>query len=177
MTTQETAQILVVLEVAYPKFYINTSDANKKAAFKLWHMAFENVDYKLVNYALGEVIKTCKFPPTIADLNEKIDEVRNIDKKTPAEFWVELQRAVSNGQYKVAESFESLSEPVKKFVGSPNGLRELCLSELDIFNTVTRGQFLKQIPIIINKQENKLKIPQNIRDLISQLDKTMLLEG
>lgn len=173
MTEKETMQIMAVLEVAYPRFY---KDIDKKLAFILWHRTLQNIDYMVVDYALTEVIKTCKFPPTVADIYEKIDEIKRIDQKTPAEYWVEIQRAVQAGQYRAEESFEKLSAPVKKFVGGASGLIELCMSEQGVFTTVTRGQFLKQIVTIVDREDMQAKVPDNIKALLTQVHNNLRLE-
>jgi hypothetical protein len=68
----ETTKIMAVIEVAYPRYYVNTSLEEKKRAAALWASMLADYSYEIVNGAVKALIATNKYPPTIADVTEKI---------------------------------------------------------------------------------------------------------
>lgn len=72
MTTKESAQILAVLTAAYPNAYKNMTENEAAAVAMVWAAQFADIHYSLVFMALQKVISTCKYPPTVCEVKEKI---------------------------------------------------------------------------------------------------------
>lgn len=174
MTKVETGKLLYLLQTAYPKYYDGKTAEELAGAVDLWYDLLKDQDATLVFAATKELLGTLKFPPTIADIKEKIYNMTNQEEDDLA-LWDELDRAVRRGLYNTQAVFDGLSPLVKKFVGNPAQLRDLALGKTETFNTVTKGQFLKQIPILKQREkELKMMLPEN-RQLIEDITSNVKL--
>lgn len=72
MTLKESAQILAVLTAAYPNAYKNMSENEAAGVALVWASQFDDVPADIVFMALQKAISTCKFPPTICEVKEKL---------------------------------------------------------------------------------------------------------
>lgn len=160
MTRDDTVIILGILKTAYPNFYKDMRKNEMYNTIDLWHEMFERDDVNLVKVAVKEYIQTGTFPPSIAEIKGKIYKLTNCET-TPAELWGCLQKALKNGIYGSKEEFEKLPAEVKAFVKNPAQLKEMALMDSDVVNSVTKGQFLKQIEMIQARvKEEKQMLPE-----------------
>lgn len=160
MTTEETTKILSVLKVAYPNFYRNITKQEAIETINLYSEMFKNDDGKIVTIAVKELINTLQFPPTIADIKNKMLELTT-ERKTPSELWGELEKALKDSIYHSEERFKELSPEVKKFVRSSAQLKEMAMMDSDVVHSVTKGQFFKQIEIIQKRiDDDKKMLPE-----------------
>lgn len=161
MTTEETTKVLSVLKAAYPNFYRNITKQEAIETINLYSEMFKNDDGKVVIIAVKELINTLQFPPTIADIKNKMLELTT-ERKTPSELWGELERALKDSIYHSKERFEELSPEVQKFVRDPAQLKEMAMMDSDVVHSVTKGQFFKQIEIIQKREdEDKKMLPES----------------
>ena len=72
MTEQEIASVLSIIKVAYPRFYLNITESDVKSTITLWREMFKDDDKKEVMIAVKELISELEFPPTVADIKNKI---------------------------------------------------------------------------------------------------------
>lgn len=75
MTLKESAQILAVLTAAYPNAYKNMAENEAAGVALVWASQFADVPADIVFMALQKAISTCKFPPTICDVKEKLKKL------------------------------------------------------------------------------------------------------
>jgi len=177
LTREETATMLTLLRVSYPNFYSKMKKTDMEMVLALWTDMFIDDDVNIVKYALKELIAThTGFPPDIAAVKNKIKEIVSVATNEPTneELWAMLKRAVSNGTYGAKQEFDKLPPILQKYCGSHSVLRDMALLDADIFNTVTRGQFLKQIKIVKDREEYNKRMPENIKALISSISTPML---
>ena len=167
MTRDDTVIILGILKTAYPNFYKDMKKDEMYNTIDLWNEMFEMDDVNLVKVAVKEYIQTGTFPPSIAEIKNKIYKLTNRET-TPAELWNCLQKALKNGIYGSEEEFEKLPAEVKAFVKNPAQLKEMAQMNSDVVNSVTKGQFFKQIEVIQARiKEDKQMLPEarKVREL------------
>lgn len=172
MTRKETAQMLDVLKTAYPTFYRTVSPEEGVKTLELYAEMFANDDIRIVKPALFNLIETHKgYPPDIAALKEKIRElvVAATGEPTDEELWQMLRRAASNGYYGAREEFDKLPRVVQRYLGSPSALRDLAVLDEKTLNTVTKGQFLKQIVSLRERQEFADSLPEGVKEAVARL--------
>lgn len=161
MTRNEIIVVLGILKTAYPNFYKNLSKEEMLDIVNLWSDMFQDSDSRIVTVAVKELINSFQYPPTIADVKNKMYSLTNNDK-TPSELWDRLQKAISRGIYHSEEEFEKLPDEVKEFIRSPRQLKELAMMDSDVVHSVTKGQFFKQIEVIQKrKEEDKKMLPES----------------
>lgn len=177
MTREETAQMLTLLRVSYPNFYSKMQKSDMEMVLSLWTDMFINDDVNIVKYALKELIATHSgFPPDIAAVKSKIKEITSAATKEPTdeELWATLKRAVSNGTYGAKQEFDRLPPILQRYCGSHTAIRDMATLDADIFNTVTRGQFLKQIKVVKDREEYNKRMPEDIKALIGAVANPMI---
>ena len=160
--------ILGTLRTAYPKFYSEMSKQEMLNTIDLWTEMFSHENPALVTAAVKNLINTFKWVPTIADIKEEMYRLTETQEETPIEIWNSIKKAMRRAAYYADEEFQALPELAKKFVGSPNQLREWAISN-DYNDGVVKGQFLKQYDVLLKRQkDNKLMLPQ-VREMVKQL--------
>ena len=171
MTREETIIILGILKASYSNFYKDMAKRDLETIVNVWSELFQNDDVNLVKLAVKELIQTQKYPPAIADVKNKMAQITSKEKE-PTELWAELHKAIKNSTYHSEEEFAKLSPEVKRYVRNPAQLKELAQMDSDIINSVTKGQFLKQIDQIQKKdQEEKQMLPETkkYQEMIKQI--------
>ena len=172
MNREQIIAILKVLKTAYPKFYVDMTKDEMLNTIDLWTEMFAHENPALVTAAVKNLVNTFKWPPTIADVKDEMYKLTTTEEESPMDLWNLIKKAVRNSAYNSYEEFQKLPEAAKKFVGSPNQLKEWAL-DVDYNDSVVKGQFLKQIEII-NKREkdSKLMLPE-VKDIVQQLSSNM----
>lgn len=176
MTRQEVIASLKVLKVAYPAFYSRMTRNHAEDTISVWCEMFRDEDVNVMKAALYKVIEEhANYPPNIADIKQKIREMRlaATGDKTDEELWQLLRVAVSDGYYGYKEQYTKLPEEVQRYLGDPSTLRELSQMDTNTFNTVTHGQFLKQIGIIRDRVRFDLETPPELKDLLVSTTKRL----
>lgn len=164
MTRDDTTVILGILKTSYPNFYKGMEKKEMYATIDLWSEMFENDDLNLVKVAVKELIQTLKFPPTIADIKQKMYDLTT-ETKTTSDLWNELVKALRNSGYHAEEQYMKLSPEVKAFVRNPSQLKEMAMMNSDVINSVTKGQFFKQIEVIQKRVKEDKQILPEAREL------------
>lgn len=172
MTREETSQMLTILKAAYPTFYRNMSQKEAMATLNLWAEMFAGDDVTVVKFALHRLIEThTGFPPDIAEVKTHIRMLvlASTGEPTDEELWRMLRRAAANGLYGSSEEFERLPPVLQRYCGSPSALRDMAVMDEKTLDTVSKGQFLKQITVIRERQEYRDSLPDGVRDAVSRL--------
>lgn len=175
MTRQETVVILTLLAGNYESFSKRTeTDEQVKIMVNTWQECLGDLDYKVVLQAVKKTMITSPYPPTIADIRKNaIEMIRPSTQKTAIEAWNEAYKMICSGLYMTEEQFKMASPEVQKFFGNVRQVRELALTDADVVNSVTKGQFLKQYEVIVNREKEQKLLPQSMQDFTKQLAEKM----
>lgn len=72
MTKEEATKILAVLTAAYPHAYKNISVDEADGIVTVWAIQFATIPADIVFMAVNKCISSCKFPPSISEVKDKI---------------------------------------------------------------------------------------------------------
>lgn len=72
MTKKEALQILAILKAAYPASYNGMTQEEASGTVAVWCMQFDEMPGDVVMMAVHKLIATNKFPPTVAEVKEKL---------------------------------------------------------------------------------------------------------
>lgn len=169
MNKTETVQVITLLAGNYDS--VAKKDATQKQLMiNTWQECLGDLDYKLVLQAVKKSIIESPYPPTIHDIRKNaIEMVNPTTKRTAIEAWKEAYEMICSGLYMTQEQFEMASPEVKKFFGNVRQVTELAKTDVEVVNTVTKGQFLKQYDVLIDRENEQKLLPQNMQDFIGQL--------
>ncbi len=173
MNKTETIQVITLLAGNYDSI-AKKDNTQKQLMINTWLECLGDLDYRLVLEAVKKTMITSPYPPTIADIRKNaIEMIKPTTSKTAIEAWNEAYKMICCGLYMTEEQFELASTEVKKFFGNVRQVRELAQIDTDIVNSVTKGQFLKQYEVIVNRENEQKLLPQSMQDFIKQLAERM----
>ena len=139
--------MMAMFKAAWPAFYRQESDV--RAAVEVWAGAMAEYPEDAVLSVVRRLIKSSTFPPAIAEVCRPLDAVREVEAGESADaVWAKVYAAICDSTYHAPERFDALPDVGKRFVGDAKGLRALGMTDEDTVQTVTRGQFFKQYPVL-----------------------------
>jgi len=174
MTRQEALAVMAMLKTAYPTFYKNFNKEDISAAVNLWATMFSEESIQVVTEAIKALMCTLKYPPTIADVKEKIAMITQPPTMTEMEAWEQVRRAIS--YYHANEAFANLPPILQKIVGSPNQLREWALMDGEVVNSVIQSNFMRSYKAKVAQEKEYAMLPSSTKQLIADLTRNMSLE-
>ncbi len=173
MNKQETIQVITLLAGNYNSI-AEKDKTQKQLMINTWLECLGDLDYRLVLESVKKTMITSPYPPTIADIRKNaIEMIKPTTSKTAIEAWNEAYLMICKGAYMTEEEFDEASSEVKKFFGNVRQVRELAQTDTDVVNSVTKGQFLKQYEVIVNREKEQKLLPQSMQDFIKQLAERM----
>ena len=173
MNKQETIQVITLLAGNYNSI-AEKDKTQKQLMINTWLECLGDLDYRLVLESVKKTMITSPYPPTIADIRKNaIEMIKPTTSKTAIEAWNEAYSMICKGTYMEEEEFEIASPEVKKFFGNVRQVRELAQTNTDVVNSVTKGQFLKQYEVIVNREKEQKLLPQSMQDFTKKLAERM----
>lgn len=170
-------QIITLLAGNYETI-ANKSQQQRELMLNTWYECLGDLDYKVVLQAVKKTIIESPYPPTIHEIRKNAVEMVNpTTKRTAIEAWNEAIGMISNGIYMTEEQFNTASPEVKKFFGNVRQVKELAMLDSDTVNTVTKGQFLKQYEILVQKDREEKMLPEPMKEMIEGLANKFALPG
>ena len=173
MTKQETIQVITLLAGNYNSIS-EKSKEQKQMMANTWYECLGDLDYKLVLQAVKKTIIESPYPPTIHDIRKNAMELaKPSTKRTAIEVWNEAYDMICGGLYMTEEQFRTASPEVQKFFGNVKQVKELAMTDTKTVNTVTKGQFLKQYDILVERERQQKLLPEQMQQMIGQLSEKM----
>lgn len=173
MNKTETVQVITLLAGNYDSI-AKKDNMQKQLMINTWQECLGDLDYQLVLQAVKKTIIDSPYPPTIHDIRKNaIEMVNPTQTRTAIEAWNEAYSMICNGNYMTAEQFEMASPEVKKFFGNVRQVSELAKTDIDVVNSVTKGQFLKQYDILIQREQERKMLPPQMQEFTKQLAEKM----
>ena len=167
MNKNQTAKILAMLEAYYPG-----SDVNPEIAVNAWHAILKNQDYEIVEHAVMGFAaadrRDYKKFPSVGQILGYVEKMTNTGD-SPEELWNLVYKAISGNPDRAKEAFDSLPKCCQIWLNNPNQIRELGITDIKTVNTVVRGQFLKTIKEIQEREKVQEQLPENVRKAIGTL--------
>lgn len=167
MTPHETSRLLAILAAAFPRFEPD------ELKMQVWHEMLGDLDYSVAQLAAKKCMISNTFAPSIAEVRKAAMQIMYPQRKTAAEAWEEVNRAVDRfGYYQQQEALESLSPEVARAVRAI-GFEKICLTEN---MGVERGQFIKIYEQMEGKQKEEQLLPDKMRAQIAGVAQRLALE-
>jgi len=173
MNRQETIQVITLLAGNYDSI-AKKDKTQKELMINTWQECLGDLEYRVVLEAVKKSIIESPFPPTIHDIRKNAIELINLTQsKTAIEAWNEAYGMICGGLYMTEEQFNDASPEVKRFFGNVRQVTELAKTNIDTVNTVTKGQFLKQYDILVQREKEQKLIPESMKQFTQKLAEKM----
>ena len=161
MTKNETAKILAVLNAYYPDV-----EMEPNITVNAWYKLLQDYDYAVVEHAAMNFAESDKrdYPkfPSVGQIKAQIDKICKTGDSSE-ELWNKVYKAICGNPDRAREAFEALPRCCQIWLHTPNQLKELGMTDITTVNTVIRGQFLKTIGEIKEREETQSQLPENVR--------------
>lgn len=133
MTHKEMTEIFAVLLLAYPNAEMFKGGLQKLApTINLWATCLPDVDYWTAQRAVVKLCRECKFPPTIAELKAKADEVKaEVDNQIRIA-WQGLRLSIELGATP-EEAYSRESNNTRAAIDLMGGPAKLIVSEIHTY--------------------------------------------
>lgn len=163
MTREETKQIMAVLQAGYPRFYKDISKLEATAVINLWATMFAEEPAQIVTEAVKSLMCTLKYPPTIADVKEKIELLTQPEQMTEMEAWGIVRKAMNTSDF--VKSFQDLPPVIRRIVGSASQLKEWAYTEGDM--SVVSSNFMRSYRARAAHERELTRLPQSAKAMIA----------
>lgn len=142
-------------------------------AFNVWFALLGDLPYKQAELAVQKHMATEKFPPTIADIREKTEQITSVKETEMSELeaWAIVRKAIGRSNYYAEEEFEKLPEACKIAVGNPSNLREWAMMDSDQVGTVEQSHFVRNYRMAVQRIKEDRRIPEKVRMAIVEVRK------
>ena len=167
MTRDETIQILMMVQAAYP----NYKPSDKTVAINTWNLLLSEYSYSQVESGLRAYIlsDTSGFAPSIGQLIAKVKTIEEPAQLNESEAWGLVSKAIRNGYYGAVEEFSKLPPLVQKAVGTPQQLKIwACDSEFN--ENVVSSNFIKTYRTEVKRATELNKMPSDVKKLIEMVN-------
>lgn len=168
MTRLEAAEIVGILQTAYPDTFKAMSDEALANYINLFARCFAADTRSVVETTIFRYINTHadRFAPNIGQLRQEIYAMTSADSLSGAEAWALVTQAVRNATYNSQEEFAKLPEIVRKAIGSASVLREYAMMDSETFQSVTQSNFLRAYRTMEARAAEDAKTPPAVRAYI-----------
>jgi hypothetical protein len=132
----------------------------------LWEKMLADVDYRVAELAIQKYMAESVYPPTIADIRQRVAEIQTPQLPSALEAWGEVKRMIRKyGTYREAEALSEMSELTRKVVECI-GFRNLCLSDNEMAD---RAHFMKAYETMAERERKDAMMPLEGRRVMQQL--------
>lgn len=179
MNKVDVIKLLTILKASYPNFYKDMPKEEVKSIVEVWAMMFADDDPQLVAESLKAVIATSKFPPSIAEVKEKMKLILQPEQMTEIEAWNIVNRAIRNSAYDAQRYFDEFPPVIQRLVGSPNQLREWGQMDSETVSSVIQSNFMRSYKARTAHDRQIDALPESTKQLMLGLAEKfkMLCEG
>ena len=175
MTREQTLDIMVVIQAAYPNFYKGMSKQQADAVIDLWATMFVDEPLDVVAMAVKAHICNDKkgFPPHIGAIKEAIIKLQTPDEMTEMEAWGHIRKAIGNGLYGSQKEFDKLPPVLQRLVGSPNQLREWANMDEETVASVVASNLQRSYKARAAHERELLALPADVRQTMERLSASL----
>lgn len=172
MSREEVQDLLISIQSLYP----NWKPDNKTATVNAWHWALEEYPAPVVKAALQIYVKTNNtgFAPSVSQIINGIYKPMEQDTLSEGEAWNMVKKAIQDGNYHSEERFNELPKIVQKAVGSPNMIKQWACTDTDEVNTVIMSNFQRSYRIIVQREQEYVRINPVIEGLIETTSQKLI---
>ena len=171
------SELIIAIKTIYPYYSKNSNDAENAVLIGTWDMLLKDYTDAEISTALAQCLRTCKMPPTPADVIERIQAAHKAYQPTAGELWgvyldalhdaadlvgcfgytIRLADGRTQGQ-KARDDFQALFEnlpaPIREYLGTPSQLmRDAQLWTNGEITQYDRNKFEKNLPIMTARLE------------------------
>lgn len=172
MTRDETINVLLTIQAAYPNFRV----PDKTITVNTWYSLLGGYDYSQVISAVEAFVRSNKsgFAPSVGQIIDQICSIYSNDDINEITAWGMVMKALRNSAYHAEEEFEKLPTSIKRAVSSPGQLKEWATMEnLDGTGlNVIQSNFMRTYRLESEREKEKIRMNPEYLNLLLQNNKS-----
>ena len=174
MNREETVQLLMVIQSAFPNYKV----PDKTTAVNTWFTMLHDYEYQLVMLSLQKYIATdtSGFAPSIGAIVQGIPKPQ-LDELNEMEAWSLVSKALRDSTYHSKERFAEWPESVQKAVGTADNLRNWASTDLQSIENVVQSNFIKTYRTELKRKEEMACLPDSIKLALEQAQRLQIGEN
>ena len=185
--------MLAIMKANYSYAYKDLDETGTKTLVNTWFLLLNKYPKEMVQASFYKTLETCKMPPTIADIIEKINEMVNATQKSDLELWDEFEQSLKKAsifasRFNYTIIIDGLTQGEKARLDAkdlysklPAELKEYSPSYENFIKIATNQQswefekprFLKAIPDIKKRLFTQRTMPPEIKEIIYESQKLL----
>lgn len=171
MTRDETKELLMMVQAAYPNF----KPPDKTTAVNMWFVMLKDYDFKIVQVGLKAYIAadTNGFAPAIGQIIGKIHDIADKPSMIETEAWAIVSKAIRNGVYHSTDEFNKLPPEIKRAVGTPEQLFIWATDE-KYNEQVVSSNFMRSYRQVVAQKKDFEKLPSDVRKIVETASNGLL---
>ena len=148
MTKQEFTTLVRGMKAAYsdPKFLPD------EYAVTVWYGMLKDIPYKDASKAITDIMRTSPYPPTIADITQKVYQANAREEMSGPEAWSYVRKAIQNSNYNSEQEFAKLPRSVQKAIGTSDNLKELAAMDAQTVESVEQSHFIRAYRTVLDRE-------------------------
>lgn len=171
MTRDETKELLMMVQAAYPNF----KPPDKTTAVNMWFVMLKDYDFKIVQVGLKAYIAadTNGFAPAIGQIIGKMHDIADKHGMIETEAWAIVSKAIRNGVYHSTDEFNKLPPEIKRAVGTPEQLFIWATDE-KYNEQVVSSNFMRSYRQVVAQKKDFEKLPSDVRKIVETASNGLL---
>lgn len=176
-SNKKIGEVIMAIKTVYPYYTRNNTDKENATLLNTWRLLLNDYPDEAVDKAIIQCLKTCKMPPTPADV---IEQLNGMFETSDEQLWNEYIQALNsvenqtyyfqftgieengksqgeNAREKVNQIWQSLPEKIKDYIGGKSELIRMANAYNEEELKFEKTRFLKSMPKI-----KKMKPSYNI---------------
>lgn len=136
MTEREMTELFSVMMLAWPNAEMFKGGARKLGpTIKLWTMCLADVDFWTGQQAVVQTCKTCKFPPSIAEVRKAADDVTRREKTEMENAFLALRNEILLCDGNLDEAYKGLPSKTRRVIDEMGGMERFAPPGAESYNT------------------------------------------
>ena len=169
MKREEIIVALSLIKTAYPRFYTDMTESEVEDTVQLWTSIFKDDNKTVVIQAIEAMITTLRYPPTIADIKEKIQTLTKSNELTELEAWNLVSKAIANSSYNAEQEFYKLPPLVQKTLFNSQQLRQWGLMDIETVQSVIQSNFMRSYRENKESKERYDALPESAKQMMNDI--------
>lgn len=176
MRNEDVSVLFFVIASLFPKNERPYLEATTETQ-EQWARVLYDIPFDLAKAAVEAHACTSPFPPTIADIRQRVAKIRQGEtgELTEAEAWAMVSKAISRASSYSVQDFEAFPPAVKRAVGSPRQLCEWGLMEIETVQSVVSSNFRRSYAQALTQHREAAMLPEAVRAQIEGLASRLAL--
>ena len=174
-SAKKIGEFIASIKTIYPYY---SKEGDSELLSEMWLLLLKGIPDEVANFAFLNCLKTCKIPPTPADVLEQVKLLSSINEPTDEELWGELLKALEevrsltpcfkynfveengktqgeNAKADFQKLWNNLPEKLRRYLGNKEELRRMSKYDEEELK-FEKNIFLKTMPAREKKHEMSL---------------------